>query len=85
MYKVSINDLLEVGEILGSDVKKKILNDYIKIFKYSNNNICFEYQNKYKLIKENNNIFLEHLCKYNIKTRILLNNNESFIKYLSII
>ena len=81
----SINNLLEVGEILGDNIKKKILDDYMNISKYTKNNICYEYEKKYKLFKENNNIFFEHLGKYNIKIRILLYNNESLIKYLSII
>jgi len=81
----SINNLLEVGEILGDNIKKKILDDYMNINKYTKNNICYEYEKKYKLLKENNNIFFEHLGKYNIKIRILLYNNESLIKYLSII
>ena len=80
-----INNLLEIGEVYGNDYKKKILHDYINIFIYSKNNICFEYQNKYKLIKENNQIFFENLGDYNIKIRILLYNTESLIKYLSII
>lgn len=81
----SINNLLEVGEIFGDNIKKKILDDYRNINKYSKNNICFEYEKKYKLLKENDNIFFEHLGKYNIKIRILLYNNETLVKYLSII
>ena len=80
-----INNLLEIGEIYGNDYKKKILHDYINIFKNSNNNICFEYQNKCKLIKENNKIFFENLGEYHIKIRILLYNTESLVKFLSII
>ena len=81
----SINNLLEVGEILENNIKKKILNDYMRINKYSKDYICFKYQNKYKLIKENNQIFFENLGDYNIKIRIFIYNNESLVKYLSII
>ena len=81
----SINNLLEVGEILENNIKKKILNDYMRINKYSKDFICFKYHNNYKLLKENDNIFFEHIGKYNIRIRIFIYNNESLVKYLSII